>query len=211
MTISQLKEMTKREYALWFSKAKASDLKEVLNNANLGGGISKFTKAMLIEVVMDLVDGIESELTSKLKPKRVTKKSNSKKTTDKNNNENIQEENEDKEWEEHWKEVDKKYKEQKNKFYNDCKARNLCDEEIMYEEMMLSENKKNLYIFVDFKRAGEYTQAGYFVHMGNSEKAKKAYYKLSNYFHPDKPTGDTEKFKNISVAWQMYKAIILKQ
>ena len=43
MTIQQLKEMTKREYGIWFSIAKTSDLKEVLGNEKLGGGISKFT------------------------------------------------------------------------------------------------------------------------------------------------------------------------
>lgn len=73
MTLNQLKEMNRREYALWFANAKANDLKEVLNNENLGGGISKFTKAMLIEVVMDLVDGVETELTKQLKPKRSPK------------------------------------------------------------------------------------------------------------------------------------------
>lgn len=81
MTIDELRKMKKREYALWFSKAKSTDLKEVLNNANLGGGISKFTKAMLIEVVMDLVDGIVTELTSKLKPKKIIKKRTSSKIT----------------------------------------------------------------------------------------------------------------------------------
>lgn len=74
MTINQLKAMTKREYGLWFSNAKTSDLKELLNNENKGGGISKFSKANLISVVMDLVDGVETELTKQLKPKREIKK-----------------------------------------------------------------------------------------------------------------------------------------
>ena len=210
MTIDELRKMKKREYALWFSNAKTTDLKEVLNNANLGGGISKFTKAMLIEAVMDLVDGIETELTSKLKPKRATKKRISKDIDNKQETNKEKTEGETDEWEECFAEADKKHKEQMNKFYNDCRARNLCEEEIMYEEMMLPENKQNLYIFIDLDRANEYTQSGYFTYMGNPEKAKKAYYKLSNYFHPDKPTGDTEKFKNISLAWQMYKTVILK-
>lgn len=111
--------------------------------------------------------------------------------------------------EEYWAELDKEYKKRKAKFYEDCKSKNLCEEEIMYEEMMLPENKKNLYMFIDFNRADEFAQAGYFTSMGNFEKAKKVYHKLSNYFHPDKPTGNTEKFKNISVAWKMYKSLIL--
>jgi len=34
----------------------------------------------------------------------------------------------------------------------------------------------------------------------SSDEIKKAYRKLSLQFHPDKPTGDSEKFKNINEA-----------
>lgn len=67
MTISELKSMNRREFALWFAHAKTEDLKEVLKNENLGGGISKFKKADLENVILDLIDGIVSELTKKLK------------------------------------------------------------------------------------------------------------------------------------------------
>lgn len=36
----------------------------------------------------------------------------------------------------------------------------------------------------------------------SSDEIKKAYRKLSLQFHPDKPTGDSEKFKNINEAYQ---------
>ena len=37
------------------------------------------------------------------------------------------------------------------------------------------------------------------------EVAKKAYKKLANTYHPDKPTGDTEKFKTIKQAYETIK------
>ena len=79
MTISELKSMNKREFALWFAHAKMDDLKEVLRNENLGGGISKFNKADLENVVLDLVDGIVSELTKKLKNNPKPRKTKTKK------------------------------------------------------------------------------------------------------------------------------------
>lgn len=67
-TLQQLKEMNKREIAIWASTVKADDLKAILKNENLGGGISKFKKADLLNIVLDLVEEIETELTKQLKP-----------------------------------------------------------------------------------------------------------------------------------------------
>lgn len=153
MTILELRNMTKREYALWFSKAKTSDLKEVLDNENLGGGISKFSKANLISVVMDLVDNIVSTLTKLLKPKKIRKP--------------------------------------------------IAEEIKMYREMMKPENQINYYIFSDLNKGDIFTQAGYFMYKNNKSIARKLYLQLVKYYHPDKETGDSEKFKNIQEAWQM--------
>ena len=148
MTIQQLKEMTKREYAIWFANAKANDLKEVLNNENLGGGISKFTKAMLIEVVMDLVEGIATELTSQLKEK--------------------------------------------------TKRKPMAEEVKMFREMMKPEYYSMSLTYWDKMGRGTYFEGVY-----EEERAK--YLKMIKYFHPDKPTGDKEKFREIQEAWEMAK------
>lgn len=73
MTISEIKSMSNRELVKFFSKVNSATLKEVLNNENLGGGISNWKKEMLIDVICDLVEGIESDLVKKLKPKKVRK------------------------------------------------------------------------------------------------------------------------------------------
>lgn len=148
MTIDMLKQMTRREYATWFANANAKDLKEVLNNENLGGGISKFTKEMLIEVVMDLVEGIESELAAQLKPKQVRKP--------------------------------------------------MAEEVKMFREMMKPEHYS-----MSLTYWGKMGRGTYFEGIYEEERAK--YLKMVKYFHPDKPTGDADKFREIQEAWEMAK------
>lgn len=191
MTISELREMTKREYALWFSKAKATDLKEILNNENLGGGISKFTKAMLIEVVMDLVDNIETELTSKLKPKRTNKK----KTNDKNINGKDKKQEEDKINKDNVEQSDGINEQQNN---NTEKT----EEELMFEELMLPRNTQDFTGFYFNKSGRTISQSGYFTISGTKKENRAKYLKLIKYYHPDKATGDEEKFKIIQDAWE---------
>lgn len=148
MTIDMLKEMTRREYATWFANANVNDLKEVLNNENLGGGISKFTKAMLIEVVMDLVEGITTELTSQLKEK--------------------------------------------------TKRKPVAEEVKMFREMMKPENYSMSLTYWGKMGRGTYFEGIY-------EEERSKYLKMVKHFHPDKPTGDADKFREIQEAWEMAK------
>lgn len=148
MTIDMLKEMTRREYATWFANANVNDLKEVLNNENLGGGISKFTKAMLIEVVMDLVEGIATELTSQLKEK--------------------------------------------------TKRKPMAEEVKMFREMMKPEHYSMSLTYWGKMGRGTYFEGIY-------EEERFKYLKMVKYFHPDKPTGDADKFREIQEAWEMAK------
>jgi len=146
MTILELRNMTKRELAIWTAKAKTSDYKQVLDNENLSGGIAKFTKEMLVEVVMDLIDGVISELTMQLKPKR--------------------------------------------------KRKPLAEEIKLYREML-----KPLYFGCSLKNFMKSGRGSFFE--GCYDDERKKYLKMVKYFHPDKPTGDEEKFKKIQAAWEM--------
>lgn len=150
MTIQQLKTMTSRELASFFANVKRGELVEILKSESLGG-YSKLNKASLTELVLDLVEGIVTELTKILKP---------------------------------------------------LKPRKQVDEEVkMYREMTKKCNYR--------PTVTDTLKSSYSLYFKNNEELdiekslrRDKYIKLAKYYHPDKPTGNVEKFRIIQESYQ---------
>lgn len=144
MTIQQLKLMSSRELASFFANVKRTGLVDILK-AELLGGYSKLNKASLVELVLDLVEGLVTTLTQMLKP---------------------------------------------------LKPRKRIDEEVkMYREMIKKSNYDRT-----FTDVFTYSYSRYFIKNDNNNNEildRSKYLKLVKYFHPDKPTGNEDKFKII--------------
>lgn len=225
MTISQLREMNNREFAMWFANANSNTLKEVLNNENLGGGISKFTKKDLQNVILDLIEDIVSELTLKLKPKRKTAK---RKTTTKKENKSQSTKLKEKETEliqreielnSKEKEIDKREKlvnEKEKELYSFKMQENevKVQEIIWYEELISTIESIPMYSLKSDSKMTHYyyfTPKRWFDTIEEFDKEisniKKKYRKMIKYFHPDnKETGDELKFRIIQEAWEVAEA-----
>lgn len=188
MTISELKSMNEIERTIWIASANSTMLKEVLNNENLGGGISKFKKADLMRVVLELIHGIVSELTKQLKPKKIRKTTNESRKVREiakpivyNNNSNT------------------------NQDTSTHTKNRMTQEEIWYKEFMdgypifriASMNQNNF---------SELFRWDFFAYVDEEQmsRQKMKYRKMVKYFHPDnKETGDVNKFREIQEAWQV--------
>lgn len=226
MTISELREMNRRDFTIWFKKAKSSDLKDVLRAENLAGGISKFKIDDLLQVVLDLVDGIVTELTQQLKPNpkpRAKKDSTGKpnKPRAKKQKNIVIVEYDDTCWFEEEEFTTVNFDELLNYNMNTVTADVTADiveekpqEEIWYEEMIktpkdvmgmfggsLFEQPSHWYYFVShIKETPTNTKEE---HNQVSKEMKSKYRKMVKYFHPDNlKTGNREKFEEIQLAWE---------
>ena len=216
MSINELKKLSSRELNKFMSNITAKEIKEILNNENLGGGLSKYNKDTLVDILLDLIyDTNESGLIGTLKPKKVRKNKNKIK---------IKENKED------------TLLETISKVAKDVLENLVVDPEQYYEEYLeqheeenerleawgtFGENvrvsffRKKIYDMITGK-VKEITKKRYTSYM-NDEDAKKVladeafkigkviYKQLAKYYHPDKSTGDTEKFKNIQADYERFK------
>lgn len=186
MTISELKSMNEIERTIWIASANSTMLKEVLNNENLGGGISKFKKADLMRVVLELIHGIVSELTKQLKPKKIRKATNESRKVREIAKPIVNNSNTNQDTSTHTK-------------------NRMAQEEIWYKEFMdgypifriASMNQNNF---------SELFRWDFFAYVDEEQmsRQKMKYRKMVKYFHPDnKETGDVNKFREIQEAWQV--------
>lgn len=199
MTISEIKSLDRRELANLFSKITSSGLREILNNENLGGGISSWKKEMLIEVIFDLVDGIKSELVSKLKPKRnrSNNKEKDKNVKDKTKYNKYKKENP-------YKYNTEEYYEWE---YNKIDSIMMKKEELESPKNLYEEMQKEIHVMINGSFGDRVSQGHFFVNIQHMRglDAKKTYRKLVKYYHPDNlETGDNEKFIVVDLAWKEY-------
>jgi hypothetical protein len=104
--------------------------------------------------------------------------------------------------EEYWERLDREFKERNKGIDGE-------DKEIkMYREMMDEKYRVNDYMFEDISQSDLYAQAGYFQNVKTKSEAKERYKELIKYFHPDKSTGNEEKFRNIQEAWEMAQSYL---
>lgn len=226
MTISELREMCERERIIWFKNAKRADYKEVLMAENLAGGTSKFKSADLLQVTLDLMEGIVTELTQQLKPnpKPREKKEGSdkpKKPRAKKQKNIIEEVEYDNTcWFEEERIDTTDFDELLNYNMNTVTAdvveviEEKAQEEIWYEEMI--NTPFDVMCMFGGNPFGEPSHWYYFVshiqeshvntkeeHSKISKEMKSKYRKMAKYFHPDNlETGNRDKFEKIQKAWE---------
>ena len=216
MSINELKKLSPRELNKFMSKITAKEVKEILNNENLGGGLSKYNKDTLVDILLDLIyETNESGLMGTLKPKKV-KKSNKKIKIKENKEDTLLEtiskvakdilENLVVDPEQYYEEYLEQHEEENERL------------EVwgnMGENVRVSFFRKKIYDMLTGK-IREITKKRYISYMNDKDASKvladeafkigKVIYKqLAKYYHPDKSTGDTEKFKNIQADYERFK------
>lgn len=220
MSINELKKLSSRELNKFMSKITAKEVKEILNNENLGGGLSKYNKDILVDILLDLIyETNESGLMGTLKPKKV-KKSNKRKIKIEENKEDT-------------------LLETISKVAKDILENLVVDPEQYYEEYLEQHEEENerleaLGTMGEMMRASffrnkildmltdkikEVTKKSYIDYMFDDDAnevlveeslkiGKVIHRQLAKYYHPDKATGDTEKFKNIQADYERFKVEI---
>lgn len=218
MSINELKKLSSRELAKFTSKTTAKEIKEILNNENLGGGLSKYNKDTLVDILLDLIyDTNESGLIDTLKPKKVRK---SKKVKIKENKEDT-------------------LLETISKVAKDILENLVVDPEQYYEEYLEQHEEENERLeawgamgemmresFFKKKildmltgKIREITKKRYMDYMYDDDAnrvlveeslkiGKEIHRQLAKYYHPDKSTGNTEKFQNIQADYERFKVEI---
>lgn len=233
MRISELREMCERERIIWFKNAKRADYKELLMAENLAGGISKFKSADLLQVTLDLMEGIVTELTQQLKPnpKQREKKEGSdkpKKTRAKKQKNIIEEVEYDNTcWFEEERIDTTDFDELLNYNMNTVTAdvveviKEKAQEEIWYDEM--TEFGKNFKCVIDNEEMSMdfNEEPTYYIYFSidsysrsiddynkNYKEIKSKYRRMAKYFHPDNlETGDRNKFEEIQSSWEVAEEV----
>lgn len=216
MSINELKKLSPRELNKFMSNITAKEIKEILNNENLGGGLSKYNKDTLVDILLDLIyETNDSGLIDTLKPKKVRK---NKKAKIKENKKDI-------------------FLETIPKVAKDILENLVVDPEQYYEEYLEQheEEEERLEVYNDMMKESvresffrektfdmlidkteEITKEDYAdyifdddvdrVLLEEASKIGKAIHRqLVKYYHPDKATGDTEKFRNIQADYERFK------
>lgn len=218
MSINELKKLSPRELNKFMSNITAKEIKEILNNENLGGGLSKYNKDTLVDILLDLIyDTNESGLIDALKPKKTRKVKKAK----------IKENKED------------TFLETISKVAKDILENLVVDPEQYYEEYLEQHEEENERLeawgtFGEMMRESffkkkildmltgkikEITKKRYMDYMYDDDAnrvlveeslkiGKEIHRQLAKYYHPDKSTGDTEKFQNIQADYERFKVEI---
>lgn len=222
MSINELKKLSPRELNKFMSKITAKEVKEILNNENLGGGLSKYNKDTLVDILLDLIyETNDSGLMDTLKPKKVRKNKKKVEIEGSKKKTRVKED---------------VFLEDISKIAKDIVGSLTIDPEQYYEEYLEYDNEESsleaygetveniLRIpFFDSKtfdilsdKVEEITGKDLIDYVFEEDvnkvikeetfKIGKVVYKqLVKYFHPDKTTGDTEKFKRIQEDWERFK------
>ena len=222
MTFNSLRAMSEREKIMFFTKITATKIKEIFKNEKIGG-ISKLKKESLVELLLDLLDGVESNLTKLIKSCKSRKTRQSKKEdkeknpVDKNISlsesirlQNLKEREKEKELECEQYNAKKEYSSTIN-----------ADENIMYENMLgfafekynedtdTFETSHHLYFMCDNDCCSNPDWSDIYI------KCKSKYRKLAKAFHQDGSTPDNNKFIIVQKAWEeaenMYKTMFYEE
>lgn len=222
MSINELKNLSPRELNKFMSNITAKEIKEMLNNENLGGGLSKYNKDTLVDILLDLIyETNDSGLMDTLKPKKVRKnkkKAKIEESKEDKNFKNIVDEivknlldsstiNCDEYYEEFakWKEKSRRRRE-----YEDSKPKEFKTPfSFMYFEIhrsLLNSIDKDVLDENIFKGTMEsFNKNHKIIDEGVEIIAKHIHRQLVKYYHPDKATGNTEKFRDLQEDWEEFK------
>ena len=217
MSINELKKLSPRELNKFMSKITAKEVKEILNNENLGGGLSKYNKDTLVDILLDLIyETNESGLMDTLKPKKVRKSKNKVKI----------EENKGSTFLEAIPKVAKDILENltvnPEQYYEEYLEQHEFEEERLevYNDMIKESVRTSFFIEKIFDmlidKTEEITKEDYTDYLFDddvdkvikeeaSKIGKVIHRQLAKYYHPDKATGDTEKFRNIQEDYERFK------
>lgn len=217
MSINELKKLSPRELNKFMSKITAKEVKEILNNENLGGGLSKYNKDTLVDILLDLIyETNESGLMDTLKPKKVRKSKNKVKI----------EENKGNTFLETIPKVAKDILENltvnPEQYYEEYLEQHEFEEERLevYNDMIKESVRTSFFIEKIFDmlidKTEEITKEDYTDYLFDddvdkvikeeaSKIGKVIHRQLAKYYHPDKATGDTEKFRNIQEDYERFK------
>ena len=217
MSINELKKLSPRELNKFMSKITAKEVKEILNNENLGGGLSKYNKDTLVDILLDLIyETNESGLMDTLKPKKVRKSKNKVKI----------EENKGSTFLEAIpkvaKDILKNLTVNPEQYYEEYLEQHEFEEERLevYNDMIKESVRTSFFIEKIFDmlidKTEEITKEDYTDYLFDddvdkvikeeaSKIGKVIHRQLAKYYHPDKATGDTEKFRNIQEDYERFK------
>lgn len=216
MSINELKKLSPRELNKFMSNITAKEIKEMLNNENLGGGLSKYNKDTLVDILLDLIyETNDSGLMDTLKPKKARK---NKKAKIKENKKDTFLETIPKVA----KDILKNLVVDPEQYYEEYLEQHEEEEERLevYNDMMKESVRESFFrekifdMLID--KTEEITKEDYADYIFNddvdrvlSEEASKIgkviHRQLVKYYHPDKATGDTEKFRNIQADYERFK------
>ena len=219
MGINELKKLSPRELNKFMSKITAKEVKEILNNENLGGGLSKYNKDTLVDILLDLIyETNESGLMGTLKPKKV-KKSNKKIKIKENKEDTLLEtiskvakdilENLVVDPEQYYKEYLEQHEEENERLEAWGTMGEMMRASFFREKIlnMLTDKIREITgkRYIDYAFDDDVNR----VLVEESLKIGKVIHRqLVKYYHPDKSTGDTEKFKNIQSDYERFKVEI---
>ena len=219
MSINELKKLSPRELNKFMSKITAKEVKEILNNENLGGGLSKYNKDTLVDILLDLIyETNESGLMGTLKPKKV-KKSNKKIKIKENKEDTLLEtiskvakdilENLVVDPEQYYKEYLEQHEEENERLEAWGTMGEMMRASFFREKIlnMLTDKIREITgkRYIDYAFDDDVNR----VLVEESLKIGKVIHRqLVKYYHPDKSTGDTEKFKNIQSDYERFKVEI---
>lgn len=216
MSINELKKLSPRELNKFMSNITAKEIKEILNNENLGGGLSKYNKDTLVDILLDLIYKTnDSGLMDTLKPKKV-RKSKKKIKIEENKEETVSET-----MSKVAKDILENLVVDPEQFYEEYLEQHEFENErleawgTMGEMMRESFFKEKIFNMLTDK-VKEITGKRYMDYMFDDEAnrvlveeslkiGKVIHRQLAKYYHPDKATGNTEKFKNIQADYERFK------
>lgn len=217
MSINELKKLSPRELNKFMSNITAKEIKEILNNENLGGGLSKYNKDTLVNILLDLIyETNESGLMDTLKPKKV-RKSKKKAKIEEGKEDTFLEtiskvakdilENLTVDPEQYYEEYLEQHEEEEERLevYNDMMKNSVRISFFnsktfdMLSDKVEEVTKKELIDYIFDEEADKVIKKEAF------KIGKAIHRQLVKYYHPDKATGDTEKFKNIQADYERFK------
>lgn len=217
MSINELKKLSPRELNKFMSNITAKEIKEILNNENLGGGLSKYNKDALVDILLDLIyETNESGLMDTLKPKKVRKSKKKAKIGESEEDtflETISKvakdilENLTVDPEQYYEEYLEQHEEEEERLevYNDMMKNSVRISFFnsktfdMLSDKVEEVTKKELIDYIFDEEADKAIKKEAF------KIGKAIHRQLVKYYHPDKATGDTEKFKNIQADYERFK------